>query len=135
GRIVRHLSPDLIQNFQPTPPLPEVVGLDAVQLMDNGLVYFSVQNAFGSKKLGLTVQPGDLLADNGSIVKMEAQLLAAFTPTNSTNHYGLKSIFVWPSSEVWFSTQKGFYNTNGTYFSAGDLLSDQGYLVYSNAEL
>jgi hypothetical protein len=33
------------------------------------------------------------------------------------------------------STRDGFYNTNGILFGPGDLLSDQGYLVYSNAEL
>lgn len=134
GRVVRHANPDLIGKFQPT-PLPHFVGLDAVQVMDDGQVYFSVQKQFGSGNLGVTVQPGDLLSDDGTMVKSGSQLLAAFNPTNVSKDYGLKSVFVWPSSEVWFSTRDGFFSTNGSFFGAGDLLSDQGYLVYSNAEL
>jgi hypothetical protein len=135
GRIVHHANTDLIANFQPVAPLPESVGLDAIQLMDDGQVYFSVENEFGSAKLGVTVQPGDLLSDNGTIVRSGPQLLAGFNPANPTNDYGLKSVYVWPSGEVWFSTRAGFNDTNNNFFAAGDLLSDQGYLVYSNAEL
>ena len=135
GRIVRHTNPDLISHFQPSSPLPEFVGLDGVQVMDNGQVYFSVENEFGSAKLGVTIRPGDLLSDNGTIVKSGLQLLAAFSPASPTNDYGLRSVYVWPSGEIWFSTRDGFQDTNGNFFSAGDLLSDQGYLVYSNAEL
>jgi hypothetical protein len=135
GRVIDHGNPDLIGNFQPAPPLPEFVGLDAVQVMDNGQIYFSVQNAFGSKKLGITLQPGDLLSDQGVVVRTGEQLLRQFKPANPTNNYGLKSIFVWPEGEIWFSTRDGFYDSNGTFFASGDLLSDQGYLVYSNAEL
>ena len=40
GRVIKHGSPDLIGNFQPAPPLPEFVGLEAVQVMDDGQVYF-----------------------------------------------------------------------------------------------
>jgi len=132
---VHHANPDLIGKFQPTAPLPASVGLEAVQVMNDGQVYFSVQNEFGSKTLGLVLHPGDLLSDNGTIVKTGPQLLAAFNPANPTNDYGLKTVFVWPSGEIWFATRDGFHNTNGILFSAGDLLSDQGYLVYSNAEL
>ena len=135
GRIVRHADPDLITNFQPTIPLPKYVGLDAVKVMDNGQVYFSIENEFGSGKLGTTVRPGDLLSNNGTIVKAGAQLLAAFNPAGPTNDYGLKAVYLWPSGEIWFSTRDGFHDTNGVLFPAGDLLSDQGYIVYNNGEL
>ncbi|HZR16113.1 MAG TPA: hypothetical protein VFE51_02195 [Verrucomicrobiae bacterium] len=134
GRIVRRTNPDLIKNFQPVPPLPDPVGLEAVQITDGGEMYFSVQNGFNSAKLGLRLQPGDLLSDKGTVVRTGQQLLAAFGP-QKTNDVGLKSVYVWPSGEIWFSTRDGFTSTNGAHFGAGDLLSDQGYLVYSNAEL
>jgi len=135
GRVIRYGNPGLIGNFQPGPPLPEFVGLEAVQMMDDGQVFFSVRNEFGSKKLGITLRPGDLLSDEGTVVRTAEQLLSQFNPINPTNDSGLKSVFVWPTREIWFSTRDGFYDSNGVFFASGDLLSDQGYVVYSNAEL
>jgi hypothetical protein len=135
GRVLYHANPDLVTNFLPSPPLTQPIGLEAVQVMDNGQVYFSVETQFYSGKLAMTVRPGDLLSDNGTIVKSGAQLLAGFNPAAATNDYGLKAVYVWPGGETWFSTGDGFRDTNGNFFGAGDLLSDQGYLVYSNAEL
>jgi hypothetical protein len=132
---VRHANPDLMRSFQPMDPLPAFIGLEAVQVTDAGEVYFSVHNAFGSAKLGVILQPGDLLSEKGTVVRSGQQLRAAFGPQNPTNDVGLKAAYVWPSGETWFSTRDGFTNTNGVYFGAGDLLSDQGYLVYSNGEL
>jgi hypothetical protein len=135
GRIVKHADPDLIKNFQPVVPLAQPVGLQAVQMMDNGQIYFSVQNKFESAKLGVTLNPGDLLSDSGTIVKTGSQLLAPFAPATPNNDYGLKVVYVWPSGEIWFSTRDTFADTNGVSYDAGDLLSDQGYIVYTNGEL
>jgi len=135
GRILGVANQDLIAAFLPTAPLPEHIGLGAVQFMDDGEIVFSVQNAFGSKKLGVTLHPGDLLSNSGTMVKSGKQLFAPFSPLNPTNDIGLKAIYVWPSGESWFSTRDGFYDTRSNYFSAGDLLSDQGYIVYHNTEL
>jgi hypothetical protein len=100
--------------------------------MGDGEIYFSVQTKFFSGKLGRVVQPGDLLTDLGAIVKANADLLRRFNPTNNC---GLNSIYIWPSGEIWFSTQNGFYDSSSNYYAPGDLLSDQGYVVYRNSEL
>jgi hypothetical protein len=134
GRLLRtNLS--LVSAFVPAAPLPPDFGLAALKIMNDGETWFSIQTSFFSKALGRMVQVGDLLSDNGTLVKSNAQLLAQFHPASPTNDYGLNSIYVWPSGEIWFSTAKGFFDVNSNYFDPGDLLSDQGYLVYSNSEL
>jgi len=131
GRLIR-TNQKLIAAFLPPLPLPSDVGLSALQVMGDGEIYFSVRTKFFSGKLGRVVQPGDLLTDLGAIVKANADLLRRFNPTNNC---GLNSIYVWPSGEIWFSTQDGFYDSNSNYYAPGDLLSDQGYVVYRNSEL
>ena len=42
---------------------------------------------------------------------------------------------MWPSGEVWFSVETGFTGPNSEVYRAGDLLSDQGYVVQRNLEL
>ena len=134
GRILRtNLS--LVSSFVPAAPLPSDLGLAACKIVSGGAIWFSTQTNFFSKTLGRLMQPGDLLSDGGLLVRSNAQLLAQFNPANPTNDYGLNAIYVWPSGEIWFSTGKGFFDVNSNYFDGGDLLSDAGYLVYSNAEL
>lgn len=134
GRLVQNIE-TLTSAFVPTNPVPTSLGLTAIQLRDNGEIYFAVQNAFWSAKLGRMVQPGDLLSDSGVIVRSGPELLAAFAPQNPNQDVGLSSVYVWPNGEIWFSTRDGFGDTNGTAYGAGDLLSDQGYVVYKNLEL
>jgi hypothetical protein len=131
GRLL-HTNQQLIAAFVPEPPVPADAGLRALQVLDSGEIFFSVETNFYSKKLSLMVQPGDLLTDLGAIVKSNADLLSRF---KSTNDCGLNGIYVWPGGEVWFSTQNGFYDSNSNYYAPGDLLSDQGYVVYRNSEL
>ncbi len=133
GKVVR-TNGQLLAPFEPEDP-NSYPGLAAAQVTDDGRVYFSVQNAFFSKKLGVSIQPGDLLADDGTVVKTGQQLLMLFSPADPFVDYGLRSVYLWPGGETWFSTRDGFYDVNSNYFSGGDLLSDRGYLVYSNAEL
>jgi hypothetical protein len=134
GRILRTNS-ELFSAFVPSPVPRAGAGLGAVKVTDDGVVYFSVQTNFYSAKLGRTVQTGDLLTDSGDVVRSEAQLLANFNPAKPAADYGLNAVFLWPSGEVWFSTTQGFADTGTNFYEAGDLLSDQGYVVYRNAEL
>ncbi len=133
GRVVR-TNGQLVAAFVPS-ALSPYPGLAAAQIMDDGQIYFSVQNAFDSQKLGTTIQPGDLLSDNGSVVKTGQQLLLLFNPAKPAADYGLRTVYVWPGGETWFSTRDGFTDALGHFYAAGDLLSDRGYLVYSNAEV
>jgi hypothetical protein len=134
GRILRTNS-KLLSPFAPSPVPPAGAGLGAVKVTDDGAVYFSVQTNFYSVKLGRTIQTGDLLADSGDVVRSEAQLLANFNPTKPAADYGLSAVFLWPSGEIWFSTRQGFAGPGTAFYAAGDLLSDQGFVVYRNSEL
>jgi len=134
GRILRTNS-ELLSAFVPSPVPPAGAGLAAVKVTDDGAVYFSVQTNFYSAKLGRTIQTGDLLTDSGNVFRSEAQLLANFNPAKPAGDYGLSAVFLWPSGEIWFSTTQGFGDLGTNFYAGGDLLSDQGYVVYRNSEL
>jgi len=124
----------LIGAFGPEPPPPDE-GLDALQVMPNGEIYFSVTNEFFSELLGRTIWRGDLLSSRGVIVKTNLELVASFHPADPKKDYGLDAIYVWPSGEIWFSTETGFSGQHFEPYLPGDLLSDQGYVVYRNLDL
>jgi hypothetical protein len=134
GRSLRTNS-GLLSAFAPSPVPPAGAGLAAVKVTDDGAVYFSVQTNFYSMKLGRTIQTGDLLADTGDVVRSGTNLLANFNPAKPDGDYGLSAVFLWPSGEVWYSTTQGFAGSGTEFYEAGDLLSDQGYVVYRNAGL
>ena len=110
------------------------VGLDAVQVLDSGEIYFSIEtNAVTSKSVSLG--HGDLLSDAGRVVKRNWELVARFHPSNTNVDYWLDALYVWPSGEIWFSVEQGFTSTDFQTYAVGDLLSDQGYVVFRNLEL
>jgi hypothetical protein len=114
------------------PPIPDV-GLDAVQVQP-GDVLFSLNDPIFSQRLGRLLQTGDLLSSTGTVVRSNAELLARFQPDPPDKDYGLDALYVWSSGEVWFSTEAGFQGAAGAVLP-GDLLSDQGYVVFRNLEL
>jgi len=126
---------DLTKTFGPMPPVPDI-GLDAVQIDDNGLIYFSTQtNLFG--EVSGPIQHGDIATSQGAIWKRNQDLLARFHPPDPKHDYGLDALYIWPlpSGEVWFSTTEGFADQQLNQITPGDLLSDQGYIVFRNLEL
>jgi hypothetical protein len=133
GRFVARNS-ELIAAFMPQPPV-ESEGVKAVQVLDTGEIYFSVQTNFYSEALRREVKAGDLLSSRGFIVRDNASLLARFSPADPKADYGLQAVYVWPSSEIWFSLETGFMDTRSNVYSPGDLLSDQGYVIYRNLDL
>jgi hypothetical protein len=133
GRIV-HRNQQLTAAFVPTPPEPDA-GLDGVQIVDGNQVYFSVEKGFFSGALGRAIRNGDLLSNQGILVKSNEQLVARFQPTDPSRDYGLDALHVWPSGEVWFSVEIGFAGENVESYGPGDLLSDQGYVVARNLNL
>ena len=133
GHILR-TNPQLLAAFAPSAPVQ--AGLDAVQVLESGEIFFSIQTNVFSTALGRMLSRGDLLSDTGALVKSNAELIAAFKPLNTKLDVGLKSVYVWPSGEVWFSTEEGFASgANSNYCAPGDVLSDQGYVVYRNRQL
>lgn len=135
GRLVRR-NQALTAAFWQMPPVPDV-GLDAVQMLDGetGEILFSVERGFFSESQGVTVKPGDLLSSRGRVVKRNAELLARFKPVDPSRDYGLDAIHVWPSGEVWFSVEAGFQGADGQVYGAGDLLSDEGRVIWRNLDL
>ena len=133
GRVITNYAA-LIGAFGPEPP-PADEGLDALHFRPEGEIYFSVTNDFFSERLGRLVRRGDLLSSSGRIVKTSEELVARFNPADPKADYGLDAIYVWPSDEIWFSVETGFYGKDFTPYGTGDLLSDQGYVVYRNLDL
>jgi hypothetical protein len=132
GRIIAD-NQALLSAFNPS--LTKDYGLDAVQILDTGEILFSVRSDAYSDKLNIALHLGDLLSSSGTIVRSNQQLLSRFQPAIGTNDYGLDAIYVWPSGEIWFSTEQDFQDLALGAIAAGDLLSDQGYIVYRNADL
>lgn len=133
GRIVQR-NQQLTAAFMQMPPAPDA-GLDAVQVMADGEVYFSIEKPFFSERLGRQIRAGDLLSSRGTVLKSNEQLLAGFQPADAKRDYGLDAVHVWPSGEVWFSVETGFYGPHFEPYLPGDLLSDQGYVVARNLDL
>jgi hypothetical protein len=133
GRMVRTYA-NLLAPFSPGLPLTDP-GLDAVQVVGTNEYYFSVKTPFFSERMGRTIGRGDLLSSEGSVVKSNAELVAQFHPLDPAKDYGLDAVCVWPSGEVWFSVEDGFYGQHFDWYGAGDILSDQGYVVYKNLDL
>lgn len=118
-------------------------GCDALALFTdpttgNTTTYFSTGRTFYSRTYGKNIGEGDLLNRNGTIVATNQNLLAKFTP-NTTNDMGLDAVDVvnpGANQDIWFSTRTGFHsNTLGQDIGAGDLLSNSGKVVLTNADL
>jgi hypothetical protein len=48
---------------------------------------------------------------------------------------GVDALYFWPNGEIWFSPEVAFTTTSGLSVLPGDILSDQGYVVYRNVDL
>jgi hypothetical protein len=127
GRIVKR-NQELTGIFGPD------AGLDAVMALPDGKFLFSITTNIFSERLGRIVRRGDLLSSDGSMVASNSQLLARFHPA-TTGDVGLDAVFVWPNGEIWFSTEESFQDRDLGTIGAGDLISDQGIIVYRNLEL
>jgi hypothetical protein len=133
GRIL-YRQGDLLAAFAPATPAADA-GLDALQITDAGEVLFSIGSEVVSKTLKVTLRRGDLLSSTGEVVRSYQQLLSRFHPPAGLTDYGLDSLYVWPGGEIWFSTENGFQDQVLGPVQGGDLLSDQGYIVFRNLEL
>ena len=118
----------------PQPPIPDL-GLDAVFQQADGSYLFSIQKPTFSETLGVIVGRGDLVSTTGRIVATASQLLKVFHPLHPDQDYGLDSVFVWPTGEIWFSTEEAVPLEGGFFLSDGDLVSSTGRIVYRNLEL
>lgn len=118
----------------PMPPAPDL-GLDAVHRQPDGTLVFSTQVPVFSERLGVVVGRGDLMASDGKRQFTNQELLKAFHPLKPDQDYGLDAVFVWPSGEVWFSTEDSVELEGARLLLDGDLLSSTGRVIYGNLEL
>ena len=132
GRIVAR-NQALTREFGIMPAIPDV-GLDAVMIGDDGAVLFSIRSDIFAERLGKLVRRGDVLSNRGQIVRNNAELLSRFHPSVQKD-YGLDALHVWPGGEIWFSTEEGFQDQQLGPVLAGDLLSDQGLIIFRNLDL
>jgi hypothetical protein len=91
GQVFR-TNRELLTNFHPAVTNRDF-GLDAMQILPGGEIWFSVEESFNDKELG-TVSAGDLLSSLGYRVLRNEQMVAAFAPADSSLAYGLDALFV-----------------------------------------
>jgi hypothetical protein len=116
------------------PPLDVDLGLDAVQVMPDGEVLFSIQSNVvmnATLKLGR----GDILSDHGRVYRRHSDLLAHFRPGVTNRDFGLDAFHILPGGEIWFSVEEDFTDTRLGTVRAGDLLSSLGHRVFDNRQL
>lgn len=133
GRIVSR-NQDLISPFGPMPPIPHV-GLDAVYMMKDGQLLFSIEDEVFSENLGIMLGRGDILSEKGTVFRTNKELLAKFEPTDGQGDVGLDALHVWPSTEIWFSTEVSFESRKFGHVGEGDLLSDGGWIIFRNLDI
>ncbi len=130
GYIVKR-NQELLAAFSPTSS--EDAGLDAVQVLADGQILFSIRSNVVSKA-GL-LSRGDILSDRGSVFLTHQELLKNFQPAVTNHDFGLDSFYIFTSGEIWFSVEESFTDNRLGPISAGDLLSSFGYRVFNNQEL
>ncbi|HWB02167.1 MAG TPA: hypothetical protein VG796_04020 [Verrucomicrobiales bacterium] len=133
GRVIRR-NQELLAPFGLMPVAPDT-GLDAVHILDSGEILFSIESDIFSEKLGTMLRRGDLLSSEGKIVRTYEKLYENFHFLTPPTDNGLDVLYQWPGGEIWFSPEFGFTDDRLGPIGAGDLLSDQGYIVFRNAEL
>jgi hypothetical protein len=133
GRVVKR-NQDLIAAFRFVGE-PSDLGLDAVHVLPDGEIWFSLRKAAYSDALAVTVGAGDALSDRGFIARSAKELLANFNPDQPEPDIGLDALYVWPNGEIWFSVEAGFIDSLLGWVQPGDILSDQGFVVIRNLDL
>jgi hypothetical protein len=132
----------LLAAFQPRFNIPADRGLDALAIAGTATdktIVFSTNRTFYSNALHRSISDGDLITNRGEVIATNQQLLAAFNPKGA--HFGLDAAFVESldgpgGPEVLFSTTKSFYsNALAKWITPGDILSNQGQIIKTAAEL
>jgi hypothetical protein len=116
------------------PPGSPDLGLNGVQVMDDGSILFSINKDAVAPSNGVSITHGDVLSNRGEVVNSNAELLASFQ-TLPTGNLGLTTFHVWPSGEVWFSVETGFTDQSLGQIESGDLISSERLIVFKNSEM
>lgn len=128
GRVIKRNS-DLTERLS----LPEGdVGLDAVDIGPRGEIFFSTTEDVESAVNG-PITDGDVVTSEGRIYLQSAQLLSAFDVDDP--EAGLDALHIASEDEIYFSISKDIPRTGATTLRRGDILSNSGRIVRSEANL
>ena len=124
----------------------ENLGLGGIQGMANGEFLFSVLTNSLLSSTGRYPSADDILSSRGFTLRSYGELISRFHPTNEIEiapafntptapRFGLGPFFVWPSGEVWFSVKTNFHDAYLGDITPGDILSDNGSIVFRMRDL
>ncbi len=137
GHIVR-TNHELTAHLGIMPMVPDL-GLDAVVLAPRREIWFSFEEdipRIWSETLGVWLKHGDLLSDRGYVVQTNERLLARFVRMPPVRDVGLDAVTRPPCRAIFFSTEEDFFSEAlGVMVRHGDLLSNRGRIVRTNAQL
>jgi hypothetical protein len=129
GRVVKRNS-ELTEKLALIEPAD--VSLDAIDIGARGEIFFSTkvnQESFVNGAIG----HGDIVTSGGRVYLQNSQLLAALGVEDS--EAGLDALHIVSEDEVYFSISKEVTRTNGAKLRRGDILSNKGRIVRSEAAL
>lgn len=132
GVIVKR-NQDLLAAFGVLTSQPDA-GLDAVQVMPDGEILFSIRSNVVMKS-GETLARGDILSDRGWVFRSNRLLLVNFHPAITNRDFGLRAFQLLPTGEIWFSLDEAITDNRLGAIQAGDVLSSLGHRVFSNERL
>lgn len=137
GYVVR-TNAQLMRRLGVQPIVPNV-GLDAVAVTPGRRILFSFEPStprIWSETLGRWLKHGDLLSDAGVVAASNEELLARFIRMPAVADVGLDAVARAPTGEILFSVKTDFFcESQGRLIRRGDLLSNRGRVVQTNAQL
>ena len=135
GRVVKG-NADLLRPFGITPdPALSGYDIDALNVAPGGEIVFSLREDVLSPTAGL-LRHGDLLSDGGRVVKTNQELLQAFGLMPPAQDVGLDGIEALENNRTFFSIATNVFSEKlGKMLTSGDLLFEDGSILYSNQQL
>jgi hypothetical protein len=98
-------------------------------------IWFSLPQDVFSETLGM-LHKGDLLSEQGTIIKSYIDFISPFMPMPPVADFGLDATTKTLQGELLFSINEDFFSENlEKTISNGDLLSERGYIFRTNTEL
>ena len=95
---------DLLAAFGVPTAQPDA-GLDAVQVMPDGEILFSLRSNV-VVNAALMLGRGDILSDRGQVFRTNRELLTNFHPAVTNRDFGLDAMQILPGGEIWFSVEE-----------------------------
>jgi hypothetical protein len=108
------------------------VGLDGVDIGPRGEIFFSTTTNVESAVNG-AITDGDIVTSEGRVYLQSAQLLSAFGVDDP--EAGLDALHLAPNDEIYFSITKDIPRAGAATLHRGDILSNSGRIVRTEANL